>query len=149
VRSISERVQQLADRLENTEPTELLEDVRRYARNKPGMFLMGAMAAGFVGGRLVKGATADEGSAYGATDRQRYTGGRTYPGDSYSAGTSGDTWTSPGATGTGTAYGSGFGGTAAGTPTEGVGTGVGYSSGFGAETYPEEPRQNGDRGGSI
>src|SRR3546814_7467894 len=44
----------LADQLENRRPEELLDDVRRYARQRPGMFLVGALGAGFVVGRLMR-----------------------------------------------------------------------------------------------
>lgn len=60
VREISQRVQQIAGKLETSEPQDLLDEVRRYARNRPGMFLLSAVAAGFVGGRLAKGATAED-----------------------------------------------------------------------------------------
>src|SRR3546814_12294544 len=36
----------LADQLENRRPEELLDDVRRYARPRPGRFLVGAPGAG-------------------------------------------------------------------------------------------------------
>jgi hypothetical protein len=131
VRDISERVQQIAAKLENTEPQDLLDDVRRYARNKPGTFLVGALAAGFVGGRLAKGATAP---VAGDANSSRGTGTRS----AYSPGS-------------GTAYAPSYGGTAAGAPLSGVDsatTGVGYPSTYGAETYPEEPRSS-TFGGSI
>lgn len=140
VRNISEKVQQIADRLENTEPQELLQDVRRFARNKPGTFLIGALAAGFVGGRLMKGATSD------SDDQDLYAGSNT--GGRYA---SSGTYTTPGVTGT-SPYGSGFGGTAGGVPTSGLEsptTGVGYPATTGAETYPEEPRQSSGLGGAI
>jgi hypothetical protein len=31
-----------------------IDDVKRFARNRPGMFLLGALGAGFVVGRMVK-----------------------------------------------------------------------------------------------
>lgn len=55
---VGQRVQALADRLEQTGPQGLLEEVRAYARRSPGMFLLGAGLAGLVTGRLVKGMTA-------------------------------------------------------------------------------------------
>ena len=57
IRDIGERVQRLSEQLESKRPQELLDDVRTYARNKPGTFLCGALAAGFVGGRLMKAAS--------------------------------------------------------------------------------------------
>lgn len=47
---------QLADQLEQRSPEELLDEVRRFARRRPGMFLLGALGAGFVAGRLVRSA---------------------------------------------------------------------------------------------
>jgi hypothetical protein len=61
-------VEQFADRLQNREPAELLDEVRAFARRKPGMFLLGAAAAGILAGRLtsgVKAAHTDSGSSGG------------------------------------------------------------------------------------
>ena len=58
-RQASERVRTAADMLENREPSELLDEVRRFARRRPGAFLLGAAAVGFLGGRLTRG-IADE-----------------------------------------------------------------------------------------
>ncbi|WP_336028971.1 hypothetical protein [Geodermatophilus sp. FMUSA9-8] len=52
------RVQQFADVLQNCEPADLLEDVRSFARRKPGVFLLGAALAGVVAGRLTSGVKA-------------------------------------------------------------------------------------------
>jgi hypothetical protein len=49
-------VQDLAGWLEQREPGELLDEVRALARRKPGTFLLGALAAGVVAGRLTRGA---------------------------------------------------------------------------------------------
>jgi hypothetical protein len=52
--------------LQNREPAELLEEVRSFARRKPGLFLLGAAAAGVLAGRLtsgVKAAHSDNGSS--------------------------------------------------------------------------------------
>ncbi|MCW2758713.1 MAG: hypothetical protein JWO46_2459 [Nocardioidaceae bacterium] len=60
------RVQTLATHLDGREPRELLDDVRDFARRKPGVFLASALVAGVVVGRLTRGAreatTADGGS---------------------------------------------------------------------------------------
>lgn len=55
---VGNRVQSLADVLEQKGPQGLLEDARRYARRSPGTFVLGAALAGLVTGRLVKGMTA-------------------------------------------------------------------------------------------
>jgi hypothetical protein len=49
-----------------------VQDLRSFAARKPGTFLLGALAAGVVTGRLVKGATADttpsgSGTGYGTS----------------------------------------------------------------------------------
>jgi hypothetical protein len=55
-----------ASKLENREPAELLDEVRSFARRKPGLFLLGAAAAGVLAGRLtsgVKAAHSDSGTS--------------------------------------------------------------------------------------
>jgi hypothetical protein len=53
-----DRVDSLAGWLDGREPGELLDEVRSYARRRPGMFLVGALAAGVVAGRVTRGAVA-------------------------------------------------------------------------------------------
>jgi hypothetical protein len=48
----------LSSQLDGREPAELLDEVRRFARRRPGMFLLGALTAGMVTGRLARGAKA-------------------------------------------------------------------------------------------
>jgi hypothetical protein len=50
-----EQLTRLADRLEDG-PAAVLDDVRRFARRQPVVFLAAAGALGFVAGRLVRGA---------------------------------------------------------------------------------------------
>lgn len=57
-RQASERARTVASWLEEREPGDLLDEVRRFARRKPGMFLAGAALAGVVVGRLTRGAIA-------------------------------------------------------------------------------------------
>ena len=54
-RQVADKARSLTSQLER-EPQELLEDVRRFARERPGTFLLGALAAGVVAGRLLRGA---------------------------------------------------------------------------------------------
>jgi uncharacterized protein YjbJ (UPF0337 family) len=49
----------VADFIEQREPAELVDEVRRYARRKPGTFLIGAAIAGVVVGRLTRGVVAN------------------------------------------------------------------------------------------
>ena len=63
-------VEGFASKLQNREPAELLDDVRSFARRKPGMFLLGAAVAGVVAGRLtsgVKAAHSDSGPSSSGT----------------------------------------------------------------------------------
>ena len=52
----ADKVSDLATWLERRDPGSLLDEVRAYARRKPGTFLLGAAAAGVVVGRLTRGA---------------------------------------------------------------------------------------------
>lgn len=101
VRQVADRAHELSGRLDGREPQDILDEVRSYARRRPGTFLLGALAAGVVAGRVAKGAKqANQTSSSGT---QSY----------------------------GTGYGTGYGvasspyddvrGTATGTPTAGVG----------------------------
>jgi hypothetical protein len=61
---------QVADFLDQREPGQLLDEVREYARRRPGTFLIGAAVAGVVVGRLTRGAVAakkEPGSSAGAS----------------------------------------------------------------------------------
>src|SRR3954469_12784187 len=51
-------VENFASKLQNREPAELLDEVRSFARRKPGLFLLGAAAAGVLAGRMTRGVTA-------------------------------------------------------------------------------------------
>ena len=56
VQQASAKAGELAEWLEQRDPGTLLEEVRGMARRKPGTFLLGALAAGVVAGRLTRGA---------------------------------------------------------------------------------------------
>jgi hypothetical protein len=58
VRQAGDRASAWGDTLSAHEPAELLDQVRSYARRKPGTFLLGALAAGLLAGRVTRGATA-------------------------------------------------------------------------------------------
>jgi hypothetical protein len=61
-REVSERVRSFGSHLEGREPGQLLDEARDFARRRPGTFLLGALAAGVVAGRLFR-ATADGAAA--------------------------------------------------------------------------------------
>lgn len=56
VHQASAKAGELAEWLEQRDPGTLLEEVRGLARRRPGTFLLGALAAGVVAGRLARGA---------------------------------------------------------------------------------------------
>ena len=58
VRQAAERTSTVASWLENREPGDLLNEVSRFARNRPGTFLLLAAGAGVLAGRLTRGLTA-------------------------------------------------------------------------------------------
>jgi hypothetical protein len=82
-RQAADRVRGAASWLEQREPSDLLEEVRRFARRRPGTFLIGAAVAGVAAGRLTRGLAArsnqDQGTGRGTT------GGMPAAGTGYSA----------------------------------------------------------------
>jgi hypothetical protein len=131
-REVAERARSMSSYLDQREPRELLDDVRNFARRKPGTFLLGALAAGVVAGRLTRGAKQahDEASGNGSsvttgdlgtTDGLGTTGGQTYAADVTSPGAPMTTGLAAPSSGpvTGSTPGAG---TSAGTPLAGTGT---------------------------
>ncbi|WP_166390783.1 hypothetical protein [Nocardioides ochotonae] len=55
-KEVADRARSAGSYLEGHEPSELLEEARRFARRRPGVFLLGSLAAGVVAGRLLRGA---------------------------------------------------------------------------------------------
>jgi hypothetical protein len=92
------KVEGIAGYLDGTTPEAVVDDLRRLARQRPGLFLLGAGALGFAAGRLLKGATS--------------TGTGTGPVTAV-GGTTGGVLTTD-------TYGSGLPGTATGQPTAGL-----------------------------
>jgi hypothetical protein len=70
IRQAAQRSEAVASWLENRQPGDLLGEVQRFARNRPGTFLLLAAGAGVLAGRLTRGLTA------GATESQAGTGSR-------------------------------------------------------------------------
>ncbi|WP_045732586.1 hypothetical protein [Pseudarthrobacter chlorophenolicus] len=58
IRQAAERGDSVASWLENREPGDLIGEVQRFARNKPGTFLLLAAGAGLLAGRLTRSLTA-------------------------------------------------------------------------------------------
>ena len=135
VRQLASKGNDLAGYLERAEPEQLLEDVRAWARRKPGLFLGGAAAAGFVAARLAKGAKQAGQAQSEATSYEPYPVTSDY-------GTTGTTgYEAAGTTAAGVGYSTEadfgtptYGGTAAGYPVGGVEergseTATGYETG--------------------
>jgi len=74
VRQAAERTSSMATWLENREPGDLLNEVQRFARNRPGTFLLLAAGAGVLAGRLTRGLTAgapeSQGQVQGSAQHQ-------------------------------------------------------------------------------
>jgi hypothetical protein len=141
-REASDRIKQFAAKLDDREPGELLDEVRRFARQRPGTFLGIAALAGVVAGRLTRGVK-DASSGGSETTGQPVVGAYgtgTYATETYGTSASGGyTGTAPvgdyGTT-TSTGYGTGTTGVAGTTGAAGT-TGVtGETTPFGdPETY--------------
>lgn len=58
VRQASTRLQEVVDWVESREPADLLDEVKDFARRKPGTFLLGAAVLGVLAGRTTRGAVA-------------------------------------------------------------------------------------------
>jgi hypothetical protein len=70
-RQVADRTRELSSRLDGRDPNEILDDVRGFARRKPGAFLVGALIAGVAVGRLARGAkqaTGDSTEPHGASE---------------------------------------------------------------------------------
>jgi hypothetical protein len=64
-RQVAGQARTLEQRIDGREPSDLLEEVRSFARRRPGAFLAGAAVAGVVVGRMLRGAK-DASSSNGA-----------------------------------------------------------------------------------
>jgi len=79
-----DHVRRLAARLEQRGPNGVMDDVTHFARRKPGVFLAGALGAGFLVGRAIRaGAFAQSSSV---TDGQRSDGAVGYSTSPYAGG---------------------------------------------------------------
>jgi hypothetical protein len=78
VRQASDRISKVADWLEQREPGQVVEEVREFARRRPGAFLGGAAVAGLLVGRLTR--TMTSGGGGGQNDAGAAPGGQPQPG---------------------------------------------------------------------
>jgi hypothetical protein len=125
----AEQVERLSGYIQNKDLGEVVDDVERFARRQPGLFLGGAFVLGLLGARFLKssrpsgyqsgGYPLARRPSYTDTYRSGYTGSTSY-GQGYEGGT-GAAYRS-GATGTGATYRSGGAGTAGTSYTGTTGT---------------------------
>jgi hypothetical protein len=105
VRRASGTVRQAADWLEQREPGTVVNEVREFARRRPGVFLAGAALAGVLAGRLTRNlGGAGDGGPDGGAGTQPASGGpgaesAEQTGDSAQTGDAqdGESWQEPGA----------------------------------------------------
>ncbi len=71
-REVADRARGLSSTLDNREPQDLLEEVRSFARRKPGTFLLGAALAGVLAGRLTSGVKAAHSDDSSTSGTQQY-----------------------------------------------------------------------------
>lgn len=141
VQQAAQRSSSIAHWLENRDPGSLLDEVKSFARRKPGTFLLLAAGAGVLAGRLGRG-MADNSPMTGTgtsdtttrTPRAQYyptQGGAVSP---PAVDLPGPQTTTAGYGTTGAGYGTTAGGTGAGYGTTAAGTGAGTDTGYGAGT---------------
>lgn len=75
-RQVASRSRDLSNRLDGREPQDMVEDVRDFARRKPGVFLLGAVAAGVLAGRMTRGAKSAQSGGSTGTGQSMTTGER-------------------------------------------------------------------------
>jgi hypothetical protein len=87
IRQAAQRSESVASWLENRQPGDLLGEVQRFARNRPGTFLLLAAGAGVLAGRLTRGLTAGASESQTGTGSRGLSGQYSSPyGDQYSQG---------------------------------------------------------------
>lgn len=87
VQQAADRVSAAARWMEGREPADLLQDVQRFARRRPGTFLAIAAGVGLVAGRLTRGVAADAKDQKDQKDASSASGTSRATGTSYDAGT--------------------------------------------------------------
>lgn len=86
VRQAADRAGALADYLGHRDPGSLLEEMKSYARRKPGVFLAVAAGAGLLAGRLTRSLAADATDDGGSQSPATTSGGRASTPGGYPAG---------------------------------------------------------------
>jgi hypothetical protein len=130
----SRRVGEISHWLDNHEPADLIDEVRRFARRRPAAFLAIAAAAGVLAGRVTRGAVAANTSVDSDSEsrpaRAYDSGGYDYDSGAYGTRTYQDSGYAPRYGDTGVATGAGYQGAGAGPtgtyPDAGVTTGTAY-----------------------
>jgi len=109
-RQAADRINTAAGWLENRDPGQVLTEVQRFARQRPGAFLALAAVAGLAAGRLTRGLTADSSSTSSAGQTSTYQSGPGLESSAYPSPAQPDTgWQTPGtAPDPATAYGSDY-----------------------------------------
>ena len=74
VREVADRTGRVAERLDRDGVNGVLEDVQRFARRRPGLFLLAAAGTGFAVGRLVRNTDLDRLKEAAGADRDPGTG---------------------------------------------------------------------------
>lgn len=137
VRQVAERSSSVAEWLDGRDPGSLLNEVKSFARQRPGTFLLLAAGAGILAGRLTRSLSAGAPeSATGRVSGQYGATGQYGAGGQY-AGTGGQYGAGPGG------YTSAAGGTVAPPPVDLPGpttTTAGLDGGAPGSTYGEVPR---------
>ena len=133
-RQAATRINSVASWLEDREPGQVLDEVQRFARQRPGAFLALAATAGLLAGRLTRGLTAGDSSGQTQSDGRSSTPVGGFAGQDGMAGAA--------AYGTGTYGTESYGTETYGTETYGTqtyGTQAPGSESYGTETYGTEP----------
>ena len=76
----SDRARTAADWLSDRQPGDMVEELRSFARRRPGTFLLGAAVLGVLGGRMTRGLTGESGSAGAANSGSAADGANGRPG---------------------------------------------------------------------
>ena len=108
VNQASSRSGDIADWLQRHEPADILEEVSRFARRRPGLFLAIAAAAGLVAGRLARGLAAgndDQGVGYRGYESPGYQSSLGYESSrGYESPSATETWSAPAGSTVGASY---------------------------------------------